>query len=174
MLTTTYPFFLQVNLIMDTFAALALATDPPTPDLLNRTPESRTAPLITFAMWKMILGQAVFQLVISTVLLYSDLLELDETHYQAEELQTVVFNTFVFLQLFNEIKYASLVLLYPLYIYLLSRIELQLGKPDHNMRHFDFFYSPAAVSSTINLMSLRAFSKTNFSSSSSSPRSSFK
>src|SRR6185437_6738924 len=36
---------LWVNLIMDTFAALALATDPPTPELLNRKPEPRTAPL---------------------------------------------------------------------------------------------------------------------------------
>ena len=40
------PFFLThlmdrllwVNLIMDTFAALALATEPPNPDLMNRKP----------------------------------------------------------------------------------------------------------------------------------------
>lgn len=92
---------LWVNLIMDTFAALALATDPPTPELLRRAPESRSNPLITFKMWKMIIGQAIFQIVVTVVLLYSKVLE-----YPTESplLQTVVFNTFVFCQIFNEIK----------------------------------------------------------------------
>jgi Ca2+-transporting ATPase len=92
---------LWVNLIMDTFAALALATDPPTEELLERTPESRSSPLITFKMWKMIIGQAIFQIVVTTVLLYSDVL-----HYEANDpiLQTIVFNTFVFCQIFNEIN----------------------------------------------------------------------
>jgi len=31
----------QVNLIMDSFAALALATEPPTPELLKRAPYGR-------------------------------------------------------------------------------------------------------------------------------------
>nr|CAG8493290.1 2948_t:CDS:2 [Entrophospora candida] len=39
---------LWVNLIMDTLAALALATDPPTKALLNRNPEPRNSPLINF------------------------------------------------------------------------------------------------------------------------------
>lgn len=92
---------LWVNLIMDTFAALALATDPPTPELLQRAPEPRSSPLITFRMWKMIIGQAIFQMVVMLVLLYSNVLE-----YPSESpvLQTVVFNTFVFCQIFNEIK----------------------------------------------------------------------
>lgn len=92
---------LWVNLIMDTFAALALATDPPTVELLNRGPESRSSPLITFKMWKMIIGQAIFQIVVTVVLLYSDIL-----HYAPEDpiLQTIVFNTFVFCQIFNEIN----------------------------------------------------------------------
>ncbi|OAD07131.1 hypothetical protein MUCCIDRAFT_19942, partial [Mucor lusitanicus CBS 277.49] len=92
---------LWVNLIMDTFAALALATDPPTEELLQRGPESRSSPLITFKMWKMIIGQAIFQIVVTIVLLYSDVL-----HYQSNDpiLQTIVFNTFVFCQIFNEIN----------------------------------------------------------------------
>ncbi|CAO3632203.1 unnamed protein product [Mucor fragilis] len=92
---------LWVNLIMDTFAALALATDPPTEELLQRGPESRSSPLITFKMWKMIIGQAIFQIVVTIVLLYSDVL-----HYEADDpiLQTIVFNTFVFCQIFNEIN----------------------------------------------------------------------
>ena len=38
---------LWVNLIMDTFAALALATDPASPQLLKRKPESTSAPIIS-------------------------------------------------------------------------------------------------------------------------------
>ncbi|KAF5015082.1 hypothetical protein F66182_13711, partial [Fusarium sp. NRRL 66182] len=37
---------LWVNLIMDTFAALALATDPPAASVLERRPEPKSAPLI--------------------------------------------------------------------------------------------------------------------------------
>ncbi|KAI9497073.1 PMCA-type calcium-translocating P-type ATPase [Zychaea mexicana] len=92
---------LWVNLIMDTFAALALATDPPTQELLERAPEPRSAPLITFKMWKMIFGQAIFQIVVTVVLLYSNVLEYDT---ESPVLQTVVFNTFVFCQIFNEIN----------------------------------------------------------------------
>ncbi|KAI8982515.1 PMCA-type calcium-translocating P-type ATPase [Pilobolus umbonatus] len=92
---------LWVNLIMDTFAALALATDPPTLDLLDRKPDRRSAPLITFKMWKMIIGQAIFQIAVTLVLLYTSVLD-----YSTESvvLQTVVFNTFVFCQIFNEIN----------------------------------------------------------------------
>ncbi|KAI8141189.1 PMCA-type calcium-translocating P-type ATPase [Fennellomyces sp. T-0311] len=92
---------LWVNLIMDTFAALALATDPPTKELLERAPEPRSAPLITFKMWKMIIGQAIFQIIVTVVLLYSNVLEYEP---ESPVLQTVVFNTFVFCQIFNEIN----------------------------------------------------------------------
>jgi Ca2+-transporting ATPase len=92
---------LWVNLIMDTFAALALATDPPSPDLLNRLPEPRTAPLIDVCMWKMIIGQTIYQLTIILTLLYTDVLDLSN---DLATLQTVIFTTFVFCQIFNEVK----------------------------------------------------------------------
>ncbi|RBQ67968.1 hypothetical protein FVER14953_01657 [Fusarium verticillioides] len=38
---------LWINLIMDTMAALALATDPPTDSILDRPPQPKSAPLIT-------------------------------------------------------------------------------------------------------------------------------
>ncbi|CAG8527717.1 11332_t:CDS:2 [Ambispora leptoticha] len=92
---------LWVNLIMDTLAALALATDPPTEELLDREPEARNAPLISFDMWKMIIGQSIFQLVITLILLYagSDIL-----HYGHDQLKSLIFNVFVFLQIFNEVN----------------------------------------------------------------------
>jgi Ca2+-transporting ATPase len=99
---------LWINLIMNTFAALALATDPPNPDLLNRPPDSRKAGLITPTMWKMIIGQALFQLIAVFSLLYGGShrfkTQLYTIGYKNPELRTMVFNTFVWMQLFNEIS----------------------------------------------------------------------
>ncbi|CAO2621392.1 Plasma membrane calcium-transporting ATPase 3, partial [Lemmus lemmus] len=61
---------LWVNLIMDTFASLALATEPPTESLLLRKPYGRDKPLISRTMMKNILGHAVYQLTIIFTLLF--------------------------------------------------------------------------------------------------------
>jgi Ca2+ transporting ATPase len=52
---------LWVNLIMDTCAALALATEPPSDDLLDQPPYSRNELIVTPVMWRNIVGQAIFQ-----------------------------------------------------------------------------------------------------------------
>ncbi|EGG04963.1 uncharacterized protein MELLADRAFT_48992 [Melampsora larici-populina 98AG31] len=102
---------LWVNLIMDTFAALALATDPASKSLLKRKPDHINSPLITIEMWKMILGQSVFQLIAILILNFKgrEILKLD---YQGDDQgrmiqdsnihKTIVFNTFVFCQIFNQ------------------------------------------------------------------------
>ncbi|KAL4915474.1 hypothetical protein BDW62DRAFT_212711 [Aspergillus aurantiobrunneus] len=96
---------LWLNLIMDTFAALALATDPPTADILKRPPTPRHSPLFTVIMWKMIIGQSIYKLTICFVLYFSghSILDLDK-HSEQEmlELDTIIFNTFVWMQIFNE------------------------------------------------------------------------
>lgn len=61
---------LWVNLIMDTLASLALATEAPTPDLLHRKPYGRTKPLISRTMMKNILGQAVYMILVIFILLF--------------------------------------------------------------------------------------------------------
>ncbi|KAI0131910.1 calcium-translocating P-type ATPase [Xylariales sp. AK1849] len=96
---------LWINLIMDTFAALALATDPPTERILDRRPQPKKAPLITINMWKMIIGQAIFQLTATLILYFAgpNMLGLDmKNKTQAGQLNGVVFNTFVWMQIFNE------------------------------------------------------------------------
>lgn len=96
---------LWVNLIMDTFAALALATDPPTERILDRQPQKKSAPLITTNMWKMITGQAILQLAVTLVLHFagSSILGYDPyNETQQTQLDTMVFNTFVWMQIFNE------------------------------------------------------------------------
>ncbi|KAJ4008150.1 plasma membrane calcium [Fusarium irregulare] len=98
---------LWVNLIMDTFAALALATDPPTRSVLDRKPDRKSAPLITLRMAKMIIGQAICQLAITFVLNFGGKKLLgwyDNSEKDSKELKTLVFNTFVWLQIFNEIN----------------------------------------------------------------------
>jgi len=94
---------LWVNLIMDTMAALALATESPTEELLSRPPYGKNDPLITRTMWKMILGQAFYQLLVNFIVLYfGDIIfgvpKHSVVHY------TLLFNIFVLCQLFNEIN----------------------------------------------------------------------
>ncbi|KAJ1947673.1 plasma membrane calcium [Kickxella alabastrina] len=97
---------LWINLIMDTFAALALATDPPSESLLDRHPEKQGSPLITFTMWKNIIGQSILQVVVCFLTLYAadDIFNL-HTVQSAQDmlvLRTLVFNTFAWMQIFNE------------------------------------------------------------------------
>ncbi|XP_062246207.1 plasma membrane calcium-transporting ATPase 1-like [Platichthys flesus] len=102
---------LWVNLIMDTFASLALATEPPTEALLLRNPYGRKKPLISRTMMKNILGHAVFQLTLIFILLFLGeiLFDIDSgrntpLHAPPSEHYTIVFNTFVLMQIFNELN----------------------------------------------------------------------
>lgn len=91
---------LWINLIMDSMAALALASDPPTEEILDRKPPKRHAPIISITMWKMIIGQAIFQL-IATFLLYYVGYSILNYGFDSTEIRSVVFNTFVWFQVFN-------------------------------------------------------------------------
>jgi P-type Ca2+ transporter type 2C len=51
---------LWVNLIMDTFAALALATEPPTDALLERKPQGKNESIVSRTMWRNIIGQSIY------------------------------------------------------------------------------------------------------------------
>ncbi|KAL3290352.1 hypothetical protein HHI36_023694 [Cryptolaemus montrouzieri] len=99
---------LWVNLIMDTLASLALATELPTPDLLLRKPYGRTKPLISRTMMKNILGQAIYQLTIIFALLFvgDKLLDIESGRGLLDSGRTqhftVIFNSFVMMTLFNE------------------------------------------------------------------------
>mmetsp|Transcript_27324 Transcript_27324/g.41548 ORF Transcript_27324/g.41548 Transcript_27324/m.41548 type:complete len:148 (+) Transcript_27324:960-1403(+) len=55
---------LWVNLIMDTFAALALATEPPKDSVLLRMPYHKDAPIVTSVMWRNVIGHGVYQIII--------------------------------------------------------------------------------------------------------------
>ena len=111
---------LWVNLIMDTMAALALATEPPSDSLLTQKPYNRSELIVTPVMWRNIIGQALFQIAVLIVFLFAGKslfsieYDADTPFYQiindesvpTEKTRhyTLIFNTFVFMQVFNEIN----------------------------------------------------------------------
>nr|ACD88945.1 plasma membrane calcium ATPase [Adineta vaga] len=107
---------LWVNLVMDTLASLALATEPPTEDLLNRKPYGRTKSIISSMMMRNIIGQSLYQLIIMFVILYagqyfldveSTVIKIQSDPHAGREISeqfTLVFNAFVLMTLFNEIN----------------------------------------------------------------------
>eukprot|EP01017_Pseudomicrothorax_dubius_P035890 TRINITY_DN5087_c0_g4_i1.p1 TRINITY_DN5087_c0_g4~~TRINITY_DN5087_c0_g4_i1.p1 ORF type:complete len:760 (+),score=146.86 TRINITY_DN5087_c0_g4_i1:252-2531(+) len=62
---------LWVNLIMDTFASLALATEPPTEGLLDRKPHDKHASIISNKMMKHIVGQALYQVFVLILIVFN-------------------------------------------------------------------------------------------------------
>jgi calcium-translocating P-type ATPase len=61
---------LWVNLIMDSFASLALATEPPNDSLLNRPPHGRNEFIISPNMWRNIMGHSLYQIIVLCILLF--------------------------------------------------------------------------------------------------------
>jgi Ca2+-transporting ATPase len=92
---------LWVNLIMDSFAALALATDPPNDALFDRKPEPRGVSLINHTMWKMIWCQFFFQTTVALVLYFVGPQIPHIKNYDVVEQNTLIFNIFVWSQIFN-------------------------------------------------------------------------
>jgi len=90
---------LWVNLIMDTLGALALATEKPTKELMDKKPVGRTKPLITNIMWRNLVAQALYQIVILLTLQFKGE---DIFGVTSKVNDTLIFNTFVLCQVFNE------------------------------------------------------------------------
>ncbi|KAL7671760.1 hypothetical protein ACOME3_006663 [Neoechinorhynchus agilis] len=102
---------LWVNLIMDTLASLALATEPPSEELLDRKPYGRNRALISRTMMKNIIGHSLYQLVVMFFLLFagSKVFDLDDGLpknglFRPSAHFTMIFNAFVLMTLFNEIN----------------------------------------------------------------------
>ncbi|KAK3020811.1 hypothetical protein RJ639_047683 [Escallonia herrerae] len=96
---------LWVNMIMDTLGALALATEPPNDELMRRPPVGRKGNFITAVMWRNILGQSLYQLLVIWFLQANGkaIFHLNGANSDLI-LNTLIFNLFVFCQVFNEIS----------------------------------------------------------------------
>jgi Ca2+ transporting ATPase len=96
---------LWVNLIMDTFAALALATEPPKEEIIRGKPYGKNENILNAVMWRNVIGQAFFQMIILGVFLFAgdyfmniEKRNLDEPWTVENGLHfTLFFNIFVFL-----------------------------------------------------------------------------
>lgn len=75
---------LWVNLIMDSLAALALATEDPTPELLKEKPHGRDEPLISRYMWRNILVQSLYQCFWLFLIFYGLPAQLEKFYVQSE------------------------------------------------------------------------------------------
>jgi Ca2+-transporting ATPase len=103
---------LWINIIMDTFAALALATDPASEALLDRKPDKKSAPLFSVNMYKQIMCQSIYQIAITLIFHFAGLKILGLEHSDNNTVnknhdstvQTLVFNAFVFAQIFNSVN----------------------------------------------------------------------
>lgn len=104
---------LWINLIMDTFAALALATEPPNANNLKSRPIKASQMIMSEIMWRQILTQCIYQLVVLLIMLFLAPLMFgfpymlfnpsveDKAAGKVLMHDTVIFTTFVYLQLCN-------------------------------------------------------------------------
>jgi len=100
---------LWLNLIMDSAAAIALASEPPTDQLLERPPVNRNDSIVTARMLLNIVGMAIYEVGLTCWLLW-DYEWIPDLQANADDPvtgaksrhYTMLFNTFVLLQVFNE------------------------------------------------------------------------
>eukprot|EP01006_Ploeotia_vitrea_P032086 TRINITY_DN64360_c0_g1_i1.p1 TRINITY_DN64360_c0_g1~~TRINITY_DN64360_c0_g1_i1.p1 ORF type:complete len:734 (-),score=66.84 TRINITY_DN64360_c0_g1_i1:479-2647(-) len=110
---------LWLNLIMDTMAALALATERPSDACLQRPPMYRGGPLITWRMWSFVVIHGIYQLawLMTLTQVGQKLFDIRECEKEDNEAgiwvfkgycrggvvqSTCIFNTFVLFQVFNQ------------------------------------------------------------------------
>ncbi|OAY72729.1 putative calcium-transporting ATPase 4, plasma membrane-type, partial [Ananas comosus] len=105
--STSKRYLLWVNMIMDTLGALALATEPPNDEMMQRPPVRlrRGENFITRTMWRNIIGQSLYQLLVLGTLMFAGKRLLNLKGSDADSVvNTLIFNSFVFCQVFNEIN----------------------------------------------------------------------
>lgn len=102
---------LWVNLIMDALASLALTRDPPSHDVLIHKPYGQHKPLVPRMVIRNVIFHSIYQLAVMFVLMFffSDFLDMRNGYDESSVCRptqhgTMVFTTFVFMTLFNEIN----------------------------------------------------------------------
>ncbi|KAI3884040.1 hypothetical protein MKX03_005315 [Papaver bracteatum] len=84
---------------MDTLGSLALATDRPTEDLMKKPPVGHNQPLITNVMWRNLVAQALYQIFVLLILQFKGNVIFGVNE---DVKNTLIFNTSVLCQVFNE------------------------------------------------------------------------
>lgn len=106
---------------MDTLAAISLATEPPNPTNMKLEKQKKTDKIILPVMWRNIGAQFAYQLLVLVVMLYSlpwwfpnatyGLVDPNVDFYGVSQESnnktlhyTIIFNTLIFMNLFNQIS----------------------------------------------------------------------
>jgi len=98
---------LWINLIMDTFAALALSTEPPLPQVIKGRPFKGDGSLLSKAVWRQIYGVSLWIFVIEIIIMFFGRTIAgipEDGDPKNEYIKTYVYHSFVFMNIFNEIN----------------------------------------------------------------------
>jgi len=106
---------LWINMIMDTFAAFALATESPNKNVLQDKPWKNDVRVMSNEIWGQILGMSLYNTIMMVLVIVVGPItsELEYTYTDnpykdtkggiaKAKHMTLIFNTFVFLQIFNQ------------------------------------------------------------------------
>ncbi|KAF5466057.1 hypothetical protein F2P56_016015 [Juglans regia] len=97
---------LWVKLVVEAMCALALASEQPTSELMEKPPVCRSEPLITNIMWRNILAQAFYQ---TFILLTLQINKGDSVFSIKKKVKNAfIFNTYVLCQVFNVLNARNL------------------------------------------------------------------
>jgi Ca2+-transporting ATPase len=87
-----------VNLVMDSFASIGIATNPMSPDLMKTPPGPREQFVVTFQMLRSIIPQSLYQIACQLIVFFvtPQLIDISD-----KQLSGFMFNMFIFTQIFN-------------------------------------------------------------------------
>jgi len=102
-----------INLIMDVLAALALATAPPLQQVINEPAITPSVPILQDVIWRQIFGVTIWNIIVISIMIFFGQAmfgieyknsDQSNTSLPKRQHETIIFNTFVFLQFFNQIN----------------------------------------------------------------------
>ncbi|KAL0012129.1 hypothetical protein SO802_007237 [Lithocarpus litseifolius] len=92
---------LWANFVVSLLGGIGLLTEPPTEELMEKLPSKQTKPLITKAMWRNIVSQALYQVTISVAFQFKGQIIPGISN---KDSKTIIFNSFVLCQVFNQVN----------------------------------------------------------------------
>lgn len=94
---------LWINLIMDSFGALALASDDPDNEIMKKPPHKKSEPLVTRQMFEYIGIVCFYEVLMSLLVLFELYKHVGVSSTDTNGISSLVFTTFVFMQITNQI-----------------------------------------------------------------------
>src|SRR5262249_37836589 len=106
---------LWINVIMDTFASIALCSEPPRPGVMNRPPKRKDEDIVAPGMWRTILTTGAFFVVVMMALLagmkwggwFAGAEDPDPALGLTTRQVSLFFSVYVFFQVWNQINCRS-------------------------------------------------------------------